>query len=84
MHIYIYRGFPGASEAKNLPANAVDEDLIPGKGVWRRKWQPTPVFLPGKSHGQKSKRVGPNSVTTQQQQHIHVNSGKDIQLSKAL
>ena len=20
---------------------------------WRRKWQPTPVFLPGKSHGQK-------------------------------
>ena len=23
-------------------------------GVWRRKWQPTPVFLPGKSHGQRS------------------------------
>ena len=21
---------------------------------WRRKWQPTPVFLSGKSHGQKS------------------------------
>ena len=21
---------------------------------WRRKWQPTPVFLPGESHGQKS------------------------------
>ena len=21
---------------------------------WRRKWQPTPVFLPGKPHGQKS------------------------------
>ena len=21
---------------------------------WRGKWQPTPVFLPGKSHGQKS------------------------------
>ena len=21
---------------------------------WRKKWQPTPVFLPGKSHGQKS------------------------------
>ena len=21
---------------------------------WRRKWQPTPVFLPGKSHGQDS------------------------------
>ena len=21
---------------------------------WRRKWQPTPVFLPGKSHGQRN------------------------------
>ena len=21
---------------------------------WGRKWQPTPVFLPGKSHGQRS------------------------------
>ena len=21
---------------------------------WRRKWQPTPVFLPGQSHGQRS------------------------------
>ena len=21
---------------------------------WRRKWQPTPVFLPRKSHGQRS------------------------------
>ena len=25
-----------------------------GKIPWRKKWQPTPVFLPGKSHGQKS------------------------------
>ena len=25
-----------------------------GKIPWRRKWQPTPVLLPGKSHGQKS------------------------------
>ena len=24
-----------------------------GKIPWRRKWQPTPVFLPGKSHGQR-------------------------------
>ena len=23
-------------------------------GPWRRKWQPTPVFLPGKSHGQRN------------------------------
>ena len=25
-----------------------------GKIPWRRKWQPTLVFLPGKSHGQRS------------------------------
>ena len=25
-----------------------------GKILWRRKWQPTPVFLPGKSHGWRS------------------------------
>jgi len=25
-----------------------------GKILWRRKWQPTPVFLPAKSHEQRS------------------------------
>ena len=25
-----------------------------GKIPWRRKWQPTPVFLPEESHGQRS------------------------------
>ena len=48
-----------------------------GKIPWRRKWQPTPVFLPGKSHGQRSlegyspggcKRVR-RDFTTEQQQH---------------
>ena len=24
------------------------------KDLWRRKWQPTPVLLPGKSHGRRS------------------------------
>ena len=38
-----------------------------GKIPWRRKWQPTPVFLPGKSHGQRSlagySSWGHNSLT---------------------
>ena len=42
---------------KNLPAKAGDaknSDLIPGLGRSSdRKWQPTPVSLPGKSHGQR-------------------------------
>ena len=50
------RGFPGGSAVKKLPANAGDVGLDPGvrKITWRRKWQPTPVFLPGKSHGQRN------------------------------
>ena len=45
-------GFLGGSAVKNQPASAGDVGSIPGSG--RGKWQPTPVFLPGKSHGQKS------------------------------
>jgi len=42
---------------KNLLASAGDiRDTDPqvGKIPWRRAWQPTPVFLPGESHGQGS------------------------------
>ena len=44
---------------------------------WRRKWQPTPVFLPGESQGQRSlvgyrlwgrKELDMTEVTQQQQQ----------------
>ena len=50
-------GFPGGSEVKASASNAGDPGLIPGfnpwvgKIPWRRKWQPTSVFLPGESHG---------------------------------
>ena len=37
---------------KNLPANA--GDMRQGFDSWTRAWQPTPVFLPGESHGQKN------------------------------
>ena len=42
-----------SSMVKNPPANAGDKGLIPGLGrfPWRKKWQPTWVFLPEKSHG---------------------------------
>ena len=41
---------------KASACNAVDQGSIPGSGrfPWRRKWQLTPVFSPGKSHGQRS------------------------------
>ena len=39
----------------NLPA-MLETGFDPwvGKILWRRAWQPTPVFLPGESHGQRS------------------------------
>ena len=43
-------GFPGGSHGKESACNAGDSGLIP----WRRVWLPTPVFLPGASHGQRS------------------------------
>ena len=49
-----------AQEVKNLPAMSPGSDRRHGsdpwvmKICWRRKWQPTPVSLPGKSHGQRS------------------------------
>ena len=43
---------------KNPPANAggIRDGFDPWvrKIPWRRAWQPTPVFLPGESHGQRS------------------------------
>ena len=56
-------GFPGGLLVKNLSANAgitgdVDSthgfDPWVGKIPWKRKWQLTPVSLPGESHGQRS------------------------------
>jgi len=41
----------------NLTANAADAaDSIPGleRFPWSRKWQSTPLFLPGKFHGQRN------------------------------
>ena len=51
-------GFPGGSVVKKLPANAGDAGSIPGSGRspggGNSKWQSTPIFLPGKSYGQRS------------------------------
>ena len=55
----------------------MDEEIVVRMHPWGRKWQLTPVFLPGKSHGQKSlvgyspegqKRVKHDLVTKQRQQ----------------
>ena len=59
-------GFAGGSVAKNPPDKAGDAGIrgsIPGSGIpWRRKRQPTPVFLPGKFHGWNQKPEGLQSI----------------------
>ena len=51
--------FPGGSSGKE-PACQLRRSQRCGfdpcvrKIPWRRPWQPTPVFLPGESHGQRS------------------------------
>ena len=52
----IFLGFPGGSDSKriHLPCGRSGIDPWVGKIPWRRKWQPTPVCLPGESHGQRS------------------------------
>ena len=46
----------GGSDSKESACNVGGLGLIPGWGrsLWRRAWQPTPVFLPGESHGQRT------------------------------
>ena len=58
-HLHLTPGFPGGTVIKNLPANAGDardSGLIPWirKIPWSRDLQPTPVFMPGESPGQRN------------------------------
>ena len=48
-------GFLIGSVLKNLPAMQEMKVRSLGQKIpWRRAWHPTPVFLPGESHGQRS------------------------------
>ena len=80
---YKYRGIPLLLKRKYVPTYWRESQGLPwrlskesacqcgrprfdpwsGKIPWRRKWQPTPVFLP-----MRSRRVGHDLVTEQQQQ----------------
>ena len=59
-HLCKIVGFPDGSDGKESACNVGDLGWIPGldpwvgKIPWRRKWQPTPIFWPGKCHGRRS------------------------------
>ena len=61
MCIYIYMhilkcGFLRWLSGKESSCKCRRHEFDPWVGniSWRKKWQPTPVFLPGESHGQRS------------------------------
>ena len=88
IHTYIL-GFPGDPVIQNMLAmQEMWVQSLGQKNPWSRKWQPTPVFLPGKLHGQRSpvgsspwgcKRVSYDLVMKQQlyiytQTHTHTHT----------
>ena len=54
--VWTFVGFPGGSEVKSVCLQCGRPGFDPwvGKIPWRKKWQPTPVVLPGESQGQRS------------------------------
>ena len=66
------QGFPGSSEGKESGRHGFDSWVR--KIPWRRAWRPTPVFLPGESHGQSSlgyKSMGSQRLTEPTNTHTH-------------
>ena len=92
-NLHIWEGIPGGSVVRYLPAKAEDAGLIiRRKTPGRRKWQPIPKFLHGKSHDQRSlmgyspwgcKRAGYNSAAKHHHQEVatltttYMQSGQD-------
>ena len=56
IYTYISWGFPAGTVVKEFSCWCKRQGFDPWvrKIPWRRKWQPTPAFLPEKSHGQRS------------------------------
>ena len=96
-HTHTHTGFPSGPAVKNLLSMQGDPgnmehgfDLWVRKSPWRRKWQPTPVFLPGKSHGQRSlagyssrshKRVAHDLATEQKTNTPFVATWMDLKIN---
>ena len=57
--LLVEQGFPSGARGKELAcqwrrSRRPRFDPWIGRIPWSREWQPTPIFLPGKSHGQRS------------------------------
>ena len=66
-------GFPGGTSGKVLACHCrklmtLEFNPWVGKIPWRRAWQPTPLLLPGESHGQR-RVAGYTSIVLQRVAH---------------
>ena len=70
-------GNSGISRLENLTKDRGEKIL------WSRKWQPTPVFLPGESHGQRSLAgySSKESDSTERLTHTHTHTHTHTQNS---
>ena len=68
LELQLFKGFTGDSDSKESACNAGGPGSILGSGrsPWRREWLPTPVFLLGEFHGQRSPRATVHGVTKSQ------------------
>ena len=59
LHSMVHLGFPGGASGKETACQCRRQkrrwfDPWVREIPWRRAWKPTPVFLPGESHGQRA------------------------------
>ena len=83
-HLYMTRGKPWESVCLQCGRPGFNPGV--GKIPWRRKWQPTPVLLPGKFHGLRilagySPGGHKESETTEQLPFTSLHRGKTIALT---
>ena len=69
----MYLGFPGDASGKEPSCEYSRHERIRfdswvKKFPWRRRWKPTPAFLPRKSHGQRSLEATVHGVAKSQTQ----------------
>ena len=78
----LWWGLPRSCSSKESACQCISDPWVK-KIPWKRKWQPTPVFSPGKSYGQKSladhspwgcKGVGHDLAI----EHAHIHSYGDL------
>ena len=77
----LWWSFPPGSDGKSICLRCGRPGLDPwvGKILWRRKWQPIPILLPGKFHGWRSlvsySQWGRKESDTTERLHFTLNCG---------